>query len=60
MEPLEQLDEIDALLVARRPVDIIVKRVSPEMLDALEALRARRGLRSRAELIRVLLAEAVR
>jgi metal-responsive CopG/Arc/MetJ family transcriptional regulator len=40
--------------------DIIVKQVEPPILKALEALRAKRGLRSRAELIRQLLEEAVR
>ena len=40
--------------------DIIVKQVEPAVLAKLELLRAKRGLRSRAELIRQLLEEATR
>ena len=39
--------------------DIIIKQVPAKVLIKLELLRAKRGLRSRAELIRALLQEAV-
>jgi len=40
--------------------DIIVKQVEPALLAKLELLRAKRGYRSRAELIRNLLEEAAK
>jgi len=40
--------------------DILLERVPETMLAQLEAERKRRGLRSRAETIRVLLGEALR
>jgi len=40
--------------------DILVKAVPFKVLAALEKLRAKRGLRSRAELIRQLLQEAAK
>lgn len=40
------------------PVDILLKKVPREMVDWLEAERARRGLRSRDATIRAILGEA--
>lgn len=40
--------------------DVIIKQVPVKVLIKLEELRAKRGLRSRAELIRALLEEATK
>ncbi len=47
------------VLQAEGDKDILLERVPAAMLARLEAERARRGLRSRAETIRVLLGEAL-